>query len=199
MIKKRIYISGNVNGSPEKTKQKFMDAELHLGKYPNYEVFNSYELGFAGKLAHEDAKEWFELMLSCDAIFLLDGWFYSERSVSEKAIMQDLNKVVLYERKTRLDEMFDKTQRLRHTIHEVTGHPFSFYHSKGRERERCDARTIFIYYSFKHLGLRQSDLAKLFKQHHSNISHAVNKYDELRACDNDFARLDAKVQSLLPR
>lgn len=199
MTKKRIYISGNANGSPEKVEQRFMEAELRLKKDPNYEVFNSYELGFAGQLANDDAKEWFELMLSCDAIYLLDSWFYSGRSILEKGIMQAFNKVILHDNKTRLDEMFEKTQRLQYVIHEVTGHPFSFYHSKGRERERCDARTIFIYYSFKYLGLRQSDLAKLFKQHHSNISHAVNKYDELCGVDDDFAQLDAKVKSLFFR
>lgn len=195
MTKKRIYISGNANGSPEKVEQRFMEAELRLGKDPNHEVFNSYELGFAGILVNEDAKEWFELMLSCDAIYLLDGWFDSSHSISERGIMENMGKAVIYEKKLPFYHIFDKTERLRHLIHEYTGCDYDSIRAQGRDTEKYHPRVLFCYYCYTYLKISKIDISKLINRHRSSVLHTLEQYESLNKFCPEFKYINTKLSS----
>ncbi len=195
MVKKRIYISGNAGGSSVRTSQMFFEAEQQLKENPNYEVFNSYELGFTGKLENEDAKDWFELILSCDAIYLLDGWLDSEHSILERNIMERMGKVILFEKKLAKYKAFDKTERLRNTIHDITGCSFSSIIAKGRERERYYPRILFCYYCHTYLGINKITIAQLVKRHFTSVIHALGQYEDLNEFDNEFKDMNNRLAS----
>lgn len=193
MVKKRIYISGNAGGSSVRTAQMFFEAEQRLKENPNYEVFNSYELGFTGKLENEDAKDWFDLILSCDAIYLLHGWLNSAHSISERDIMEKMGKAIIYDKKSPIHNAFEKTNKLRSLIHEFTGCNFDSIITQGRERERYYPRILFCYYCHAYLDINKTTIAKLVKRHFTSVIHALNQYESLNEFCPEFKEINNRL------
>lgn len=190
MGKMRVYISGNGDVPTEKTEQMFFEAEQRLKENPNYEVFNSYELGFTGKLENEDAKDWFELIWSCDAIYLLDGWLDSAHSISERELMRKMGKAIMYEKELPIYAKFDKTKKIRDLIHSELGYSFESYRAKGRNDERFFPRVLFTHYCFEWLGLKKCEIAPILNQNNCNVIHSLKKYDDLKNACPDFKEMN---------
>lgn len=127
----KLYVSGNSNGLLTKVESIFLDTEIELSN--RYEIMNAYELGFLTEsMTKENTCEWFSLLRSCDAIYLLDGWMDSNHCIVEKEVMQVMGKEIFYEHPNQINNLFEKTDSLRHAIHEVFGLSFSEIRKKGR-------------------------------------------------------------------
>lgn len=75
----KIYISGKITGLPlEETRRKFADAQALLEEI-GFEVVNPMEKGLSPDATWEQhmVKD-FELLLSCDAIYMMDNWIGSK-------------------------------------------------------------------------------------------------------------------------
>ena len=187
---KRIYLSGNPNESQYNIQQQLLLVEQNLIRSNNCVVYNSFDLGFHNQLNSEDIKEWFNLLMSCDTLYLLDGWFYSKHCVSEYNIMQGLGKRIHYQDCNPINDIFNETLRLRKIIHEASGYDFFYYTAKGREIEKVYPRFIFIYYSFHYLNISIQDIAKILRLDRTTIIHALNRFEELYKSDLVFNQIN---------
>ncbi|NDW11971.1 DUF4406 domain-containing protein [Bacteroides sp. 214] len=193
----KIYISGNTSGVAIDVEQRFHKAEELLSATTQCEVFNSYELGFLdiSELPKEDVVEWFKLLLSCDAIYLIDGWFQSSDCITERGIMQTMQKMVLYENPSPVYDSFDKTEELRNCLHVRLGYGFDFYRNKGRTNEEFFAKSLFCHYCFEHLKIKKNHIAKILNQSHSNILHALKLHDDLLCC-SQYVEMKNELESV---
>lgn len=90
---------------------------------------------------------------------------------------------------------FDKTNRLRNLLHEVTGCSFGSIIIQGRERERYNPRILFCYYCYTYLNIDKITIAKLIKRHHSSVMHALEQYEALNEHDLEFKDMNNRLAS----
>lgn len=76
---KKIYISGPISGYDIKErKERFNEVELALVK-TGYEVVNPTKNGLPPEATtHEHMKKDIELLLTCDAIYMMEKWTHSK-------------------------------------------------------------------------------------------------------------------------
>lgn len=76
--KKRVYISGPISGHDlEERRRAFKNAAKFLEQF-DYEPVNPMENGLpAEATTHQHMKRDFELLLTCDAIYLMRRWLHS--------------------------------------------------------------------------------------------------------------------------
>lgn len=130
----RIYISGKITGLPQdEARQKFADAQALLDRI-GFEAVNPMEKGLPADATWEQhmVKD-FELLLSCDAIYMMDNWIDSKGAQIEYDVANRLGKDVWFESNVRRDNAI--VMRIQNAIHEVTGLQFNEYITKSRKRD----------------------------------------------------------------
>lgn len=88
----RIYISGPISGMPDLNRDAFANAATYLRARGN-DVVSPHEI-----IDHEhDGWEWSDYMrddiralMTCDAIYMLEGWQLSKGARLERYIAQEL-------------------------------------------------------------------------------------------------------------
>lgn len=88
---KKVYISGPISGIPGGNREAFLAAELVL-QASGYDVVNPQKL-VPRMLGEENEEDWagcmrlaIRLLLDCDQIYLLDGWFRSRGAQVEHGV-----------------------------------------------------------------------------------------------------------------
>ena len=170
----RIYISGKISGLPYKeAEQRFEDAEALLT-----------ELGF-------------EMLHSCDAIYMMDNWTTSIGASIEFDFANRTGKDVLFESNIIiLNDEYKAILRIQNAIHEVTGLRFNQYITKSRKRDGVFARMIFVYHCRKR-KMKLTQIAKYVRRDHSSMLHLLRKYDDDFKYNPQFRDMATRVNNIL--
>ena len=120
----RIYVSGKISGLPyEDVKTRFDDCQELLESI-GFEVINPITMGLRQEATWEQhmVKD-IELLLSCDAIYMMDNWTESTGAGIEYDIAFRLGKDIWFESSFARDNR--NVMRIQNAIHEVMGLKFS--------------------------------------------------------------------------
>lgn len=189
----KIYISGKITGLPiQDVRQKFEDVKALLD-----------EIGFdaVNPMASHDEMTWeqhmvkdIELLMSCDAIYMMDNWIDSKGAQIEYDIANRLGKDIWFESK--IVPECKEVMRIQNAIHEVTGMRFDEYITKSKKRDGCYARMLFVYHC-RRQKMTLTKIAKYVHRDHSSILHLLNKYDDDFKYNQHFREMAIKVNNLL--
>lgn len=79
MEKPRIYISGPISGHDLEERRKVFETACAVLESLGYEPVNPMKNGLpADATTHQHMKRDFELLLTCDAIFMMRRWLHSK-------------------------------------------------------------------------------------------------------------------------
>lgn len=105
MKREKIYISGKISGLDfDEACRRFGDAEKHLQKL-GYRTSNPTKMTLCVWLAqhgHYRLCLWIQLLwlsVTCQCIYLLDGWHTSDGARAERAVARVMGLTALYEQK----------------------------------------------------------------------------------------------------
>lgn len=194
----RIYISGKISGLPYKeVEQRFEDAEALLTEL-GFEVVNPLKNGLSPNAPwiNHFCKD-IELLDSCDAIYMLDGWRKSRGASHEFRYAKYEYKDMLFESDVIVHSKEDEAVlRIQNAIHEVTGLRFNQYITKSRKREGVFARMIFVYHCRKR-KMKLIQIAKYVHRDHSSMLHLLKKYDDDFKYNPQFREMATRVNNIL--
>lgn len=191
----KIYISGKISGLPlREARQRFTDAQSLLEGI-GFEAVNPMEKGLTSDASWEQhmVKD-IELLLACDAIFMMDNWVDSKGAQIEYDIANRLGKYVWFESNVRNENQI--VIRIQNAIHEVTGMRFDEYITKSRKRDGFYARMIFVYHCRK-AKMKLTQIARYVRRNHSSMLHLLNKYDDDFRYNPQFRDMAEKVSAIL--
>ena len=191
----RIYISGKISGLPlDDVKVRFADAKAFLDEI-GFEAVNPLEKGLPDDAPWEQhmVKD-IELLLSCDAIYMMDNWMDSTGAGIEYDIAMRTGKDIWFESNIVRDNA--KVMRIQNAIHEVTGLKFSDYITKSRKRDGFYARMIFVYHC-RAMKMKLTKIAKYVHSDHSSMLHLLRKYEDDFRFNVQFRELATRVNNIL--
>lgn len=191
----KIYISGKVSGLPfDAVRRTFQDAQ-DLLEALGFEVVNPLKNG----LNH--SHPWMqhivrdiELLLPCDAIFMLGNWVESVGAGIEYDIAVRTNKDVWFE--SNIVRTHSNILKIQNAIHEVTGMKFSEYTTKSRQRDGFFARMLFVYHC-RRCKMKLTNIAKYVHRDHTSMLHLLKKYDDEVKYNPYFRVLAQRVDNIL--
>jgi hypothetical protein len=191
----KIYLSGKIDGLPKPVyMKKFADAaELWLSL--GFEVVSPLNNGLpenAPRRSHL-IKD-YELMLGCDAIFMLDNWQNSNGAKEEYYIA--LHEGLEIEFETSMIHINRYAMLIKNAVHEVTGLTFTDYTTKSRKRDGFFARMMFVYHCRQN-HMKVTDIAKLIHRDHSSVLHLLNKYNDEVKYNPSFRLMAERVTSII--
>jgi hypothetical protein len=173
---KRIYISGKITGLPySEVKERFQKAQDFLEK-TGFEVFNPTKNGLTASHKWEQhLLRDIELLFSCDAIYMLNGWTDSTGSRIEHNIASETGKEIIFEA-----GKGNIADRIEIAIREVTGMELSQYAIHSRKTPYVYARRIFAYHC-RQAGMEWSQIAERINRDRTTVLYSVKMYgDELK-------------------
>lgn len=153
------------------------------------------ELGLDVNVQVDDVFAHCSSLLDADIVYFVDGWFKYSKCRIDFNICVNSNKTILFQKALPIYDDYRKTINLQGILHEITGVTFDDIRSSNRKQDFFFARTLFVWYCFKHLKLRLTRIAQIINRDHSTIYNYMKKYDELMDAGNvpEFK----KQQSLL--
>lgn len=193
----RIYISGKVTGIPiGVARERFAKAQSFLEDV-GFDVVNPMRNGLPTSEPWERhiAKD-IELLLPCDAVYMLDGWRLSRGARIEYDIAVETDKYVLFESQTVSRDLY--VMLVKNAIHEVTGIPFKEYDNNSRKQEFVFARMLFAYHCRRGKMLL-SDIARRIHRGHSAVLHLLNVYQDEYKYNRKFRDTADRVDEILTR
>lgn len=175
-------------------RQKFEDAQALLDDI-GFEAINPMKHGLPDESTWEKhmVKD-IELLLSCDAIYMMDNWIDSKGASIEYDIANRLGKDIWFESNVQKDNK--QVMRIQNAIHEVTGMRFNEYITKSRKRDGCFARMLFVYHC-RQMRMKLTRIAQYVHRDHSSMLHLLNKYDDDFKYNSHFRDLAVRVNELL--
>ena len=194
----RIYISGKISGLPiEEAKQRFADSQALLESI-GFEVVNPLEVGLCDEKASWESHmvKDIELLLGCDAIYMMDNWVDSTGASIEYDIAIRMGKDVLFESNVVRNSLF--VLKIQNAIHDVTGLKFNEYTTMSRQRDDFFARMLFAYHC-RRLKMKVTDIANYVNRTHAAALHMLKKYDDEVKYNPNFRDLATKVNDILNR
>jgi hypothetical protein len=88
---KKVYISGPISGIPNGNVGAFIDAYNAL-KVAGYDPVNPYNNGLPGHATwHEHMRADIRMLLDCDGVALLPGWYNSKGAQIERQLAYSLD------------------------------------------------------------------------------------------------------------
>lgn len=95
---KRIYLSGGISGRKyEQVHTQFEQMEYYFTVH-DHEVVNPAKFGMDERTWEEYMKMSIIEMMSCDAVFMLEGWQNSRGATIERNLAWNLNIPVYYQK-----------------------------------------------------------------------------------------------------
>lgn len=175
-------------------KVRFADAKAFLDEI-GFEAVNPLEKGLPDDAPWERhmVKD-IELLLSCDAIYMMDNWMDSTGAGIEYDIAMRTGKDIWFESNIVRDNA--KVMRIQNAIHEVTGLKFSDYITKSRKRDGFYARMIFVYHC-RAMKMKLTKIAKYVHRDHSSMLHLLRKYEDDYRFNVQFRELATRVNNIL--
>lgn len=193
----KIYISGKITGFPiDVVRDRFNTAESFL-ESAGFEVVNPMKNGLAVSEPWEShiVKD-VELLMSCDAIYMLDCWRHSKGARIEYNIAVDTGKYVLFESQVVMRDMY--VMLVQDAIHEATGLMFNDYDNDSRKQNLVFARMLFAHQCRRN-NMRLVDIANYIHRGHSAILHLLNVYEDEYKYNAEFRDIADKVNEILTR
>lgn len=191
----RIYISGKISGLPlDDVKVRFADAKAFLDEI-GFDAVNPLEKGLPDDAPWEQhmVKD-IELLLSCDAIYMMDNWMDSTGAGIEYDIAMRTGKDIWFE--SNIVRVNAKVMRIQNAIHEVTGLKLSDYIGKSRKRDGFYARMIFVHHC-REMKMKLTKIAQYVHRDHSSMLHILKKYGDDMRFNPQFRELAMKVDNIL--
>lgn len=191
----KIYIAGKISGLPyDEVRERFNGAEDLLTKL-GFEVLNpvknclDQDTSWNGHLCRG-----IELLLPCDAIYMMDNWVDSTGASIEYDIATRMNKDIWFESNVVHKDLV--VLRIQNAIHEVTGLKFNQYVTKSRKRDGFYARMIFVYHCRMH-KMKLTKIAEYVHRDHSTMLHLLKKYQDDFKYNPQFRDIAMKVNNIL--
>ncbi|MCM1168816.1 MAG: DUF4406 domain-containing protein [Bacteroides sp.] len=187
----RIYISGKVTGMPlESVRGKFAVAKAFLESI-GFEAVNPMESGLPADAPWEQhmVKD-FEMLLSCDAIYMMSDWVESKGASIEHDIAKRLDIKMFFE------EEVQSIARITDAIHDVTGLSLRDYSTRSRKRNVVYARMLFVHHC-RCQGMTLSIIARHIHRNHSSVLHMLSAYGNDVVFNPVFRKMAMKVNDIL--
>lgn len=191
----KIYISGKITGLDyADVETKFQDAQNLLSDI-GFEVVNPLNNGLTKEHSWEQhmVKD-FELLLPCDAIYMMDNWQDSTGARIEHRTAFEMNKDIWFE--SNVVSLEKTVLRIQNAVHEATGMKFNEYTTKSRKRDGFFARMLFVYHCRRN-RMKLVEIAKYVHRDHSSMLHLLKKYEDEKKFNPNFRVLAEKVESIL--
>ncbi|HEY9542981.1 MULTISPECIES: DUF4406 domain-containing protein [Bacteroidales] len=191
----KVYISGKISGLPiQEAKERFDNAQALLescGLDPVNPM--SKEMPENATWEQHMVKD-IELLLRCDAIYLMDNWADSRGAQIEYDIANRMKLEFIFESDYiyRNKEVF----KIQSAIHEVMGIRLCEYNTKSRNRDFVFARMIFVY-QCRRKKMKLTQIAKYVHRDHSSMLHLLNKYNDEVRYNPQFRNMAARVDNIL--
>lgn len=192
MDKVKVYISGKISGLPEQEyKERFAQAEASLTA-KGYEVTNPLKNGVAsGEHWKTQMKADINLLLDCEAIYMLENWEKSEGATLERHIATALGMFVIYEREP-------KHRDIKKAINAAMGVTFKTIAEDSRNRWHVYARMIYAHHAKKqNQPIKQ--IAEETRHDESTIAYYLRRYDGEYKFNREFRAAAEKVATLLSK
>lgn len=192
----KIYISGKITGFPiDVVRERFNTAESFL-ESAGFEVVNPLKNFIAVSEPWERMARDIELLLPCDAVYMLDGWRHSKGARIEYNIAVETGKYVLFESQVVMRDMY--VMLVQDAIHEATGLLFNDYDNDSRKQDLVFARMLFAHQCRRN-NMRLVDIANYIHRGHSAILHLLNAYEDEYKYNVEFRDIADKVNEILTR
>ena len=191
----RIYISGKISGLPyDEVQERFSGAEDLLTEL-GFEVANHLKNGLDKDTSwNEHLCKDIEMLLSCDAIYMMDNWVDSTGASIEYDIAIRMGKDIWFESNVVRNNLF--VLQIQNAIHEVTGLKFNEYITKSRKRDGFFARMIFVYHCRMH-KMKLTKIAEYVHRDHSTMLHLLKKYQDDFKYNPQFREIATRVNNIL--
>ncbi len=191
----KVYISGKISGLPiQEAKERFDNAQALLescGLDPVNPM--SKEMPENATWEQHMVKD-IELLLRCDAIYLMDNWADSRGAQIEYDIANRMKLEFIFESDYiyRNKEVF----KIQSAIHEVMGIRLCEYNTKSRNRDFVFARMIFVN-QCRRKKMKLTQIAKYVHRDHSSMLHLLNKYNDEVRYNPQFRDMATRVDNIL--
>lgn len=191
----KIYLSGKISGlSFPYVQQRFNNAEALLTEL-GFEVVNPLNNGLdQEKTWNEHLCKDIEMLLPCDAIYMMDNWVDSTGASIEYDIAMRTGKDVWFESNVINNHLV--VMKIQNAIHEVMGLKFGDYITKSKKRDGFFARMIFVYHCRQN-KMRLTKIAEYVKRDHSTMLHLLKKYQDDFNFNPQFREIATKVNNIL--
>ena len=191
----KIYLSGKISGLPfPYVQQRFNNAEALLTEL-GFEVVNPLNNGLdQEKTWNEHLCKDIEMLLPCDAIYMMDNWVDSTGASIEYDIAMRTGKDVWFESNVITNHLV--VMKIQNAIHEVMGLKFGDYITKSKKRDGFFARMIFVYHCRQN-KMRLTKIAEYVKRDHSTMLHLLKKYQDDFNFNPQFREIATKVNNIL--
>lgn len=188
----RIYISGKTTGLNHADVLKNFNNAQNLLESLGFEVVNPLNNGlYQAHTWRQHIVRNVELLLPCEAIYMLENWIDSIGAGIEYDIAIRTSKNVWFE--TNFVRNQKNVLKIQNAIHEVTGMKFNEYTTKGRKRDAVFARMIFTH----HCHANSIDMMQYIFRNRTMIYHYLKKYDDEKRYNPNFRILAQRVDDIL--
>lgn len=133
-------------------------------------------------------------LMSCNYLYLMDGWSLCKESRIEYAVAREMNIPVLFE--TNFVPTHPKIVMIQDAIYQVTGLTLKDYASTSRTRNVFFARMLFVHFCHEN-GFRMTQIASFVQRDHSTIAYVINKYPDEYTYNFQFRELANKVRRII--
>lgn len=191
----KIYISGKITGLPlQEVKERFASAQALLEEI-GFETVNPLKKGLPESATWEQhmVKD-IELLLQCDAIYMMDNWVDSTGASIEYDVAMRTGKDVWFESNVVRNNLV--VTKIQNAIHEAMGLKFNDYITKSRKRDGFFARMIFVYHCRQN-KMRLTKIAEYVKRDHSTMLYLLKKYQDDFNYNPEFREIATKVNNIL--
>lgn len=200
----KIYIAGKISGLDfEEVKAKFNKAETRL-KAHGFEVVNPVT-------GADPAKPWafhmvkdIEMLLGCEAIYLLKDWHESRGARIERTIASELEMQVFSEKNggclDKLQVYSDPNiiEKLKSAIMIFSGLSYMEFIKEGKGQKEYFCRLIFHHFCTMN-GIKNEELHHLLNRDYSTVSQYRWKYEQEMKFNRNFYDLATKIEKHLTK
>lgn len=201
----KIYISGKISGLPEDQVQaKFKRAEDYLHSSGHVAV-NPLKNGLTAEYTWSDHMiADIQLLIQCDAIYLLEDWLDSGGAVIEKHIADIVGLEVFTEVKERFDQrkraLYNQIfHRVESAIQDVAGVTLTDYAIPAKARDLYFIRMIHTKVCYDEGVKNKSALARRIDRSHCTTARSLELFAEEYKLNRDFRELANLVYNKLHR
>jgi hypothetical protein len=136
-----------------------------------------------------------EMLLSCDAIYLLSNWRHSRGARIQRYIAEEKKIKLLFQCHEHLIE--NEIQPIKIAIKRVTGYAFEEYTTKCRKRVLLFPRMIFTWQVYR-LGVASDEvISQLIQRDRCAVGYYVKHYPDEVKYNQEFASLASEVSRTL--
>lgn len=192
----RTYISGRISGLDFDDVIKNFKSAYDLLQSVGLQPVNPLDNGLSRNETWEKHMiRDIEILLSCDAILMLDDWIDSRGARIEKVIAQEAGLRVLYQ--SNLSLFSSEFDDIKDAIFKVTGYRYEDYIKKGRCQNQLFARMVFVKYCKDVKGMSFPRIAEFVRRDHSTIMHYCKIYPSELKYNAAFRSIVQNVSKLL--